>query len=1094
MGSEEEQEQFGRIVSTFLSVDNEVRAQAEASYDGIPADKKVFFLLALIRNETVPEELRQLCAVLLRRVFVNHFDFAWGQLAEPARKQVKDEIVALISKDRENETMRKKLCELCAELVRSLIDDDGNNSWPDFIQYLFQIVNSPAYQLKENALNIFGLVPSIFGSQQANYLDVIKQMLVNSLASAEYTVRLEAGNAVSRFILENCKEEPIVKHFIDIVPGYLKVLQETIEKESDVILQDAIEIMNEAPKFFRPFLADIFGFLLRVGHNADLEDDMRHLAVEFCITACEVSPGAVKKLGEDFVLCLVQLLLKLMTEQEDNAYWADDDEPVEDDADSNPAVAESGLDRLACGLGGKFVLPLVMKEVHPMLQNEKWNFRYAGLMAISAVGEGCLKQMEQFLPQIVDAALGFLSDVDPRVRYAACNALGQMATDFSPSYEKKYHSKVLPGLTLLLDDQNCARVQAHAGAALVNFCEECPKDILKNYAEALLSKLEGCFHLKLKELAENRKKLVLEQLVTTVAAIANTLETDFAPFYERFMPCMKYIIENANVPELLLLRGKTIECASLIGLAVGADKFTQDASSIMDLLLRTQIDNGGVHIAEDDPQLSYMITAWTRICQILGERFAPYLPMVMGPILRTAAVKPELQVLDSDEAEEIEGQDDWELVKIGESQNLGIHTARLEDKSMACQMLVSYARVMKSQFIPYVDEVIKIIHPLFKFFFHDTVRSSAAEIVPHLLTCLESDRNAQLLLWNHLKAEFFTATEAENEVEVKSEQLYALSCCIEILPREALDHETIIKLTSLVEKVFEEHFVKSAERAETRKDEDYDEVIEEQLWSEMEDDNYLLTKAADITHSLLKVIHQDYLPFMEGKIIPLVVRLISPERHWQERQWGICIWDDLLEFTGPAAAKYQHGFVTPMLNYLGDPSAEVRQAAAYGCGVMAQFAGDIFAQTCKEAWPRLLRIITDGEAKSEDNVVATENAISAAGKIIKYQPNTVNINEAIPMWLSWLPICEDKDEMDSVFGFFCELMESNNPIALGDQGSNLPLIVKIIAEIFSKNALPENSELRPRLIQLLTKIQSNSELFQFCLSHLTPELRQSLQF
>lgn len=38
------------------------------------------------------------------------------------------------------------------------------------------------------------------------------------------------------------------------------------------------------------------------------------------------------------------------------------------------------------------------------------------------------------------------------------------------------------------------------------------------------------------------------------------------------MPCLKYIIENANMKELRLLRGKSIECASLIGLAVGSDK------------------------------------------------------------------------------------------------------------------------------------------------------------------------------------------------------------------------------------------------------------------------------------------------------------------------------------------------------------------------------------------------------------------------------------------------------------------------------------------------------------------------------------------
>ena len=46
------------------------------------------------------------------------------------------------------------------------------------------------------------------------------------------------------------------------------------------------------------------------------------------------------------------------------------------------------------------------------------------------------------------------------------------------------------------------------------------------------------------------------------------------------MPCLKYMIEKATSPELRMLRGKTIECVSLIGLAVGGDKFSADASEV----------------------------------------------------------------------------------------------------------------------------------------------------------------------------------------------------------------------------------------------------------------------------------------------------------------------------------------------------------------------------------------------------------------------------------------------------------------------------------------------------------------------------------
>lgn len=38
------------------------------------------------------------------------------------------------------------------------------------------------------------------------------------------------------------------------------------------------------------------------------------------------------------------------------------------------------------------------------------------------------------------------------------------------------------------------------------------------------------------------------------------------------MPFLKYIVQNATSTELRLLRGKTIECISLIGLAVGREK------------------------------------------------------------------------------------------------------------------------------------------------------------------------------------------------------------------------------------------------------------------------------------------------------------------------------------------------------------------------------------------------------------------------------------------------------------------------------------------------------------------------------------------
>lgn len=86
-----------------------------------------------------------------------------------------------------------------------------------------------------------------------------------------------------------------------------------------------------------------------------------------------------------------------------------------------------------------------------------------------------------------------------------------------------------------------------------------------------------------KQLMEKGTKLVLEQVVTTIASVADTAEENFRQYYDRFMPCLMYIIENANSQELKMLRGKTIECVSLIGLAVGPDKVSSACCSVQTL-------------------------------------------------------------------------------------------------------------------------------------------------------------------------------------------------------------------------------------------------------------------------------------------------------------------------------------------------------------------------------------------------------------------------------------------------------------------------------------------------------------------------------
>ena len=70
----------------------------------------------------------------------------------------------------------------------------------------------------------FSIVPGVFGNQQAHYLDIIKQMLSQSLQDKDHPqVWFEAVRATTAFLTTNSEEHAIVHHFKDLLPGVIQV-------------------------------------------------------------------------------------------------------------------------------------------------------------------------------------------------------------------------------------------------------------------------------------------------------------------------------------------------------------------------------------------------------------------------------------------------------------------------------------------------------------------------------------------------------------------------------------------------------------------------------------------------------------------------------------------------------------------------------------------------------------------------------------------------------------------------------------------------------------------------------------------------------
>lgn len=74
-------------------------------------------------------------------------------------------------------------------------------------------------------------------------------------------------------------------------------------------------------------------------------------------------------------------------------------------------------------------------------------------------------------------------------------------------------------------------------------------------------------------------------------------------------------------------------------------------------------------------------------------------------------------------------------------------------------------------------------------------------------------------------------------------------------------------------------------------------VVEEQLADEDNEDVYGLSRVADVLHALMSAYRENFFPHLDS-LLPHLIQLLAPGRAYSDRQWAICIFDDVIEFGG----------------------------------------------------------------------------------------------------------------------------------------------------------------------------------------------------
>lgn len=1082
--------ELAQLLQAAQSADNNVRSQAEEHLQTHWTNERPDILLMGLAEQiqvSTDTTARSYASVIFRRIASKNIKLPSEDTTElflslpqdsgfAIRKRLLD---ALASESMS--AVRNKVGDAVAEIARQYSDAD--QQWPELLGVLFQLSRSADPGQRENAYRIFATTPGII---EAQHEDTVLLAFNKGFKDENVTVRLAAVEAFASFFRSITKNSQ-AKYYA-LIPEVLSILPPLKDSQDSEALTKAfiglIDLAEIAPKMFKPLFNNLVGFSISVIQDKELTDQARQNALELMATFADYAP-AMCRTDPSYTADMITQCLSLMTDigddDDDASDWNASEDMDLDDSDLNHVAGEQCMDRLANKLGGQTILGPTFSWLPRMMTSGAWRDRHAALMAISAISEGCRELMIGELNKVLELVVPALRDPHPRVRWAGCNALGQMSTDFAGTMQQKYHQIVVPAIISVLESPE-PRVQAHAAAALVNFCEEAEKSVLEPYLDNLLQHLF--------QLLSSPKRYVQEQALSTIATIADSAEAAFSKYYDTLMPMLFSVLQQENHKDLRLLRAKAMECATLIALAVGKERLGHDALVLVQLLsiIQQSITDA------DDPQAQYLMHCWGRMARVLGADFLPFLPNVMPPLLELASAKADIQLLDDeDQVEHVQQEEGWELVPL-KGKMIAIRTSTLDDKHMAIELIVVYAQVLKGAFAPYVTQIMdQIAIPGLAFFFHDPVRVVSAKCVPQLLNSFKEAfglPSTQLsALWNGTIDKLLEVLQAEPAIDTLAEMYQCFYEAVEVMGQNCLSNAHMSTFIDSATSALEDYKERVQKRAEDREESAYEEGEEEseETLFAIEDDQTLLSDMNKAFHCIFKHHGESFLGPWQRLTATYQAFLQSSDP--TQRQWGLCIMDDVLEFCGERSWDFGMQIIQPLVNGCKDAAPANRQAAAYGIGIAAQKGGERWSEFLAGALGMLFDMTQLPNAREDDDVFATENACASIAKILHFNSSRVpNQQQVIAQWIDTLPVLNDEEAAPYAYGYLVELINSRNPAVM----NNSAKVFNHIAKALEAETLPENTTARVVTAAKLLISATGQDPCQLLLQ-LTPEAQHTVR-
>ena len=576
---------------SLLDPSNEVRKAAEAAFHALRESEPALVCTQLVAGLAHGPQVRQLCAVLLRR----YLPAMGPQISREMWEAVKAGLLQALAAE-PDAAQRRKLCDAVGRLGAEFYVD-GN--WPELAQFISGACTAGEPAAHEAAITIVAhMAPALVEPDAwAQHGGPLTGMLVAALDNfAQPAVQGAALSALAT-LLRNAAEaseankgkdevrkaKAVVASMAHVLGKMLGVLEGAVNAGEAGrmlgVVQDISDVAGAAPRLFKMLLPQVLEGMAALA-TSPLAADVRVACAELLMTLAEGAPKMVAKLpqyGGRVLSVLVPMMVNLNPDasdweeaEPDDGLDADDEE---DEADRESSYAKEGLDRLCEAMDGEAIVELLLPQLQGMLGPQaSWQQRHASLVAIAQVAEHGGPKLEPHLPALMNLAAAAASDAHPRLRWAAFYCAGLLCDQFPALAEEQ--SEALVPLLLGGAADACSRVQAAACLAGVNLVEAMPEEVAAAHHQPLLTALHAT-------LSGNCPSYVAYTAASLLAVVATAVGKPVGAAYGAFMPLLKARLGAAIGEKRRKLTGALLNAAGCLALAAGADAFGADAGEMV---------------------------------------------------------------------------------------------------------------------------------------------------------------------------------------------------------------------------------------------------------------------------------------------------------------------------------------------------------------------------------------------------------------------------------------------------------------------------------------------------------------------------------